>query len=795
VLDAYYAGNRNIRVAISAVRHMMDADLKLLRYLPLVLILTLVGCGGGSSSPAPQQPNQLAVVLSPLSASMGVGTSKQFTATVTGTSNTAVTWSVDGVNGGNPTVGAVSTSGLYTSPALEGNHTVTATCVANTGTSASAQVTVQGTAAVSPSSVQLAEGATQQFSAMFQGVSNSGVTWSVDGTNGGSATAGTVTAVGLYTAPLQPGSHTITAISAVDATLSASATITVNGLTITPTASTVLPSATLQFTAAGSSSSISWSVDGATGGSAQVGTISQSGLYTAPFATGAHVIAASLTSNPSVIAKDTLTVINSSPGAVLTYHNDDARDGAFTSETTLTPLNVNSATFGKLFTYTVDGQVYAQPLYLPQLSIGGVKHNVVFVATEANSVFAFDANGSQTTPLWSVNLGVPVPKNDQEGVSPQLGITSTPVIDITTGTMYVLAETTSGPFTLHALDVTTGKEKFGGPIVVTGSVAGTGWDSVGGSIALESSCYQRTSLALNPATNSIYLGFGHCNHGWLLAYDKTTLKQTAIFNDTPDGAGGGLWGGGGAPAINDQTGDVFLITGVDLNDPPSGYNDAFLRLTSSNLAVGDYFQPDNEAFLRANDADLGSGSAILMPDNTSSTPHEIVGGGKDGRIFVVNRDNMGSFNPTVNNVIETVQTGVQQFDNIFSTPVYWNGFVYYHCESDVLQAFSWSNGMLSMQPTSSGSAVYSVHGATSSLSANGTTNGIVWEIDNSNYGTGPSILHAYNATDVATELYNSSQTGSRDTAGLALKFTVPTIAGGEVFVPTANELDIYGLLP
>ena len=737
-------------------------------------------------------------MLSPLSATMAAGATQQFTATVTGTSNTAVTWSVDGVNGGNSTVGTVSASGLYTSPAAVGNHTVTATCVVNATKSASAQVTVQGAAAVSPSSVQLAEGATQQFTATFQGVSNSGATWAVDGTNGGNATVGTVSAVGLYTAPSQPGSHTITATSSVDAMLSASATITVDGLTITPAASTLLPSATLQFTAVsqGSSSSVSWSVDGIAGGSAQVGTISQNGLYTAPFATGAHVIAASLAAIPTVIAKSSITVINSSPGAVLTYHNDDARDGAFTSETTLTPLNVNSATFGKLFTYTVDGQVYAQPLYLPQLSVGGAKHNVVFVATEANSVFAFDANGSQATPLWSVNLGVPVPKNDQEGVSPQLGITSTPVIDVTTGTIYVLAETTSGPFTLHALDVTSGKEKFGGPVVVTGSVAGTGWDSVGGSITLESSCYQRTSLALNPATNSIYLGFGHCNHGWLLAYDKTTLKQTAIFNDTPDGAGGGLWGGGGAPAINDQTGDVFLITGVDLNDPSSGYNDAFLRLTASSLGVADFFQPDNEAFLRANDADLGSGSAILMPDNTSSTPHEIVGGGKDGRIFVVNRDNMGSFNPTVNNVIETVQTGVQQFDNIFSTPVYWNGFIYYHCEADVLRAFSWSNGMLSMQSVSMGSPVSSMHGATSSLSSSGTTNGIIWEIENSNYGNGgPSILHAYNASNVATELYNSSQAGSRDTAGLALKFTVPTIAGGKVFVPTANELDIYGLLP
>jgi hypothetical protein len=710
---------------------------------------------------------------------------------------------VDGAAGGSATVGTISPSGVYTAPALEGSHTVTATCVVDTTKTASAKVTVQGLISLSPASAQLATGATQQFSVTVQGVTNTAVTWSVDGTTGGNTTVGTITTAGLYTAPAQSGSHTVTVTSVADATLASSATVTVGStstsISLTPTTATVLPSATLQFTATVSGSTnptITWSVDGTAGGSAQVGTISSAGLYTAPFATGAHSVTASLASNPSINAKSTLTVINSSAGAVLSYHNDDFRDGAFTGETTLTPLNVNSSLFGKLFTYTVDGQIYAQPLYLPQLTINGVKHNVVFVATEGNTVFAFDANGLQSTPLWSVNLGTPVPINDQEGVSPQLGITSTPVIDVTTGTIYVLAESTSGPFNLHALDVTTGKEKFGGPVTVTGSVSGTGWDSSGGTITLESSCYQRTSLALNPATNSIYLGFGHCPHGWLLAYDKTTLKQTAIFNDTPDGAGGGLWGGGGAPAINDQNGDVLLITGVDQNDPSSGYNDAFLRLSASNLAVADYFQPDNEAFLRANDADLGSGAAILMPDNPSSTPHEIIGGGKDGRIFVVNRDNLGGFSPTVNNVIQTVQTGVQQFDNIFSTPVYWNGFIYYHCENDVLQAFSWTNGMLSTQPVSQGTAIYTMHGATSSLSANGNTNGIVWEIENSNYGNGgPSILHAYDATNVGTELYNSSQAGSRDTAGLALKFTVPTIAGGKVFVGTSNELDIYGLLP
>jgi PQQ-like domain len=633
--------------------------------------------------------------------------------------------------------------------------------------------------------------ANTQFAATVTGTTNTNVTWSVDKIAGGNSTVGTITAAALYSAPPQAGTHTVTVTSAADPTKTATATVTVLDFLLSPLSAMVAPGATQQFSTA---IPVNWSVDGVAGGNGAAGTINSSGMYTAPLATGAHSITATSTANPALSASAALTVINSSPGAVLTYHNNNARDGAFTEETVLIPSNIGSAHFGKLLSYPVDGQIYAQPLYLPQVSIAGANHDVVFVATENNSVYAFDAKGSQVTPLWTKSLGTATPRNDLEGVSPLLGITSTPVIDVTTGTLYVLAENTNAHFQLHALDITSGAEKFGGPVTVTGSVSGTGLDNAGGTITLENSCYQRMGLALNPVTNMIYLAFGHCNHGWILAYDKTTLQLTATFNDTPDGAGGGLWAGGGAPAIDDVTGDLYLITGVDQNDPSSGYNDAFLRLSGKDLSVLDFFQPDNEAFLRANDADLGAGATILMPDDSSGSPRETIGGGKDGRVFVVNRDSMGSFSPTADNVFEIVQTGVQQFDNIFSTPVYWNGSLYYHCESDVLHAFSWSNGLLSTQPVSSGNSKFAMHGATPSLSSNGMQNGIIWEIDNTNYGSGPAVLHAYDATNVGNELYNSSQAGSRDTAGMALKFTVPTIAGGKVFVPTANELDIYGLL-
>jgi len=747
------------------------------------------------------------VSVSPGVALVAAGATQQFTATVGGLSNTSVTWSVDGIAGGNITVGTISSTGLYTAPAQAGMHTVTATSVANNTETATAAISV-GTASVSPGSALVNGGATEQFSATVQGFTNTAVTWSVDGVSGGNSAVGTITAAGVYTAPSEAGSHTIMVTSVADSSLAASAAVSVLVLTISPTAVTVAPSGTEQFTSTiqgTTTTTVSWSVDGVAGGNSTVGTISAAGLYSAPFAIGGHTITATSALSSSISTSTTLTVTNTSAGAVLTYHNDDTRDGAFTQETTLTTANVNSTQFGKLFSYRVDGQIYAQPLYLPRVSIAGVTKSVVYVATQNNTVYAFDASGAQTTPFWQVNLGTSVTKDDVTGVNPVVGILATPVIDATTNTMYVLAEVFGKgiPFFLHALDVTTGLEKFGGPVQVNGSVSGTEGGASNHTITLGADCYQRMGLALNPVTNAISIPFGSCTHGWVLAYDKTTLQQTAIFNDTPDdNGGGGLWASGGAPAVDDATGDMYLMSGVDVGDEIStGYNDSFLRLNAADLSVLDYFTPDNNLTLEQNDADLGSGSNILLP-SSSAYPHETIGGGKDGNLFVVNRDHMGSFDST-NSVIQTVHTGTQQYNNIFSTPVYWNGSIYVHCNQDVLRAYSWSasTGLMSMQPTSSAAAVYSMHGATASVSANGTANGIIWDTDNSNYNendpslSGPLVLHAYDATNVATELYNSSQAGTRDTSGLALKFTVPSIAGGRVFVPTASELDVYGLLP
>ena len=511
--------------------------------------------------------------------------------------------------------------------------------------------------------------------------------------------------------------------------------------------------------------------------------------------------------NGTATAQTTVTLTSPSAGvAVLMHKNDLAGDGANLNEVTLTPANVNAKNFGRKYALPVDGQIYAQPLYVPGLMVNGAAHNTVFAATQNDSVYAFDSDsGSQ---LWKMSLGTTVSNNDPEGVQPILGILSTPVIDPTTNTIYVTAVTSGRVLKLHALDITTGAEKFGGPVAVTASVPGTGAGSSNGKVPLSAGCYQRTALTL--ANGRIYMGFGHCDHGWMLAYNASTLAQTQAFNTSPNGVGGDIWMGGAAPVV-DSNGNLYLESADDIGSTaPSStdYPDAFLKM-SPDLQVLDFLIPSDERYLESNDADLGSGGPILMPNNSSSHPFELIGGGKDGRVFVIDRNGMGGYHADPNGQndnVQTVQTGTQQFDNIWGSPAFWNGLLYFHTEGDVLRSYVWnaqgSAGLLATHSANSGNIVYLNHGASPSISANGTNDGIVWDVDNSGYpknggsGGSPAVLHAYNADDVGQELYNSSQAGSgRDTAGHACKFSVPTVTGGKVFVPTCTELDIYGLLP
>jgi len=520
-------------------------------------------------------------------------------------------------------------------------------------------------------------------------------------------------------------------------------------------------------------------------------------------AAGAHNVVVQFWDNSGNVpakASENITVSGGTGSSVdvTTAHNDQSRTSANTQETILTPANVTVAHFGKLVGYGVDGQVYAQPLYVSNLNIGGNTRNVLYVATEHDSVYAFDADYKQGAPYWSKSLiapgQAPAASSDSEGISPEIGITGTPVIDRAQNAIYIVAMTNvsgvGNEFWLHALDLVTGAEKFGGPVRINPTVSGTGYGNVNGQLTIEGGCYERVGLALS--SGNVYVTFGHCSHGWVVAYNESNLALAGVFNSSPNGKGASIWMGSGTPPV-DSSGNLFFETGVDADSTTdSGYSDSFIKL-SPGLTLLDYFMVDNNAYLTANDADLGSGAPTILPDNSSAYPHEIVGAGKDGRIFLVNRDNMGKFDPNVNHVIQVIPSGTKQFDNFFDQPAYWNGNLYYHAEDDVLRQFKWTNGLLSTGPAYTGTVTYGVHGASPSVSSNGNSNGIVWELQVDGQPNGPAVLHAYDATNVSHELYNSNMNAA-DKAGPAVKFTVPTIVNGKVYVPAGHEVDIYGLV-
>lgn len=497
---------------------------------------------------------------------------------------------------------------------------------------------------------------------------------------------------------------------------------------------------------------------------------------------------------------------------MLTWRNDLSRTGQNLNETVLTPSNVNVSTFGKKFTFIVDDYVYTQPLVVTNQRIAGGTHNVVYVATANDSVYAFDADGSSASPYWQDSFidaasGITAVPGANVGSGNQTGITGTPVIDRTRNAMYVVSRVvnTNGSPTdissyhqyIHALDLSTGAEHTGQPVEVSVCVPGSGYDASNGQV-----CFNpwrennRVSLAL--VNNVVYAAWASINddedpyHGWVLAYDADTLKLMAAFNSTPNGSEGGIWMAGAAPAC-DSNGNLYFVSGNGSFDSSDGnYGQSALRLSYANgaLTPTDFFTPFNWSAMDVSDLDVGSGGALLLPDNTSSHPHQLTFSGKEGNIFLLDRDNMGQFQSLGNTQI--VQQIAGAFPaGIFSTPAYWNGNLYYVGSGDVIKQYSWTNGLISGTPVSSGITAYAFPGASPSISANGAANAIVWTIERTS--ANQAILHAYDATDVASELYNSVQNAARDDAGLAVKFNVPTIANGKVYIGTINKLEVYGL--
>ena len=637
----------------------------------------------------------------------------------------------------------------------------------------------------------------------------------------------------------------VTAVAAGTATISAnltgqsgSAAVTVGStrslvsISITPGSAALTVGSTKQLTAtanysdgsaANINSSATWTSSNST-----IAAVNSTGLVGAAAAGNVTITASS--SNQRATA--TVAIGTN----VVTWHNDNLRSGLNAGEGILTPQNVNPQRFGKLYSYSVDGYIYAQPLFMSNLSFNGSLHNVVFVATEEDSVYAFDSdNFASGSALWHVSLlqagETPITVGS---IKPDLGITSTPAIDLTSHTMYIVSaqesSTGSGTFRLHALDITNGTEKFGGPVTLQASVPGTNSNSVNGVVSLTTFCVQRAALLV--ANGSVFIGFGGCHSGWLLAYDAKSLSRTGVFNSSPNlngegtfGGAGGIWMGGGGPAADDL-GNIYITTGNGPYDGQTAFGDSVLKF-DSKLNLLDHFTPHDYQYMDCADKDLAAGGLLLIPGST-----EAVAGGKNGKLYLVNTSGLGGMQANDAGATQTLwfesdkvapysssctdshgvnTTEINSYE-IFSTSAFFNGSIYLGVTPTLpavpapLRQFSYA-GALTPGANTSDNILQSSYGTTPFISAAGTSSGIIWMIDHGqpiqSTGTASSaILRAFDASNLAVELYDSSQ-NSDDAPGYGIKFTSPIVANGKVFIGTAHdpiatsnptgELDIYGL--
>lgn len=596
---------------------------------------------------------------------------------------------------------------------------------------------------------------------------------------------------------------------------------------------------------------VSWSSNDGGSFSPTTSTTGNPVTFTAPASAGVVTITATSIADGSKTATATLGVTDLT--GVATYLNANSRQGANSKEYALATSGataVNSTNFGKLFSCAVDAAVYAQPLWVANLSISGPTHNVVYAATQHDTLYAFDADANPCTTLWQtgangVNSLLPsgqtwVTSGDVTctDLAPTVGIVGTPAIDLGTNTIYVVtkSKTTSGTTTyhqlLHALDLATGAEKFSGPVEISASVSGTGVGSSGGVVKFDPFVNNQRPALLLENGHVIISWASHCDygsyHGWVMSYSASTLGQEAVLNTSPNGINSGVWMSGNGPAA-DSSGNIYFATGngtfdaTNTSGSTNDYGDSIIKLgppSGGNFSSLSYFRSyQQEPSPDSADIDQGSGGLLLFP--AVGAKNHLIQSGKDGHIYVMNQASLGGFNTSSNSIIQEVSN--QFTGGIWGSPSYWNGHLYYGAGEDVtlnsdpLRAFSFdtiTNGTISSTPTSSSTPKFGFPGPTSSISATGSSNGIVWSLSNQDFCTsqskacGPTVLHAFDATNLATELWNSTQ-GSGNAAGNAIKFTVPTVANGKVFVgtrgnntgggdsstSTPGELDVYGLLP
>ena len=572
---------------------------------------------------------------------------------------------------------------------------------------------------------------------------------------------------------------------------------------------------------------VNWYVDGVEGGNDQVGTISTTGLYAPPsnFTVGTHTVEAVSQQNPK--KNGTATVYLVGLAGVYTNKYDNFRDGQNLQETVLTPANVNVNTFGKLFSYPVDGVVTAQPLYVANVYLDNPQngspgyYNVVYVVTEHDSVYAYDASGTVSGPLWQDSFidpptVIPVPGSciGYPGTK-EWGITSTPVIDPNTNTIYVEARTLenatgcNGTYVhrLHALDITSGEEKFGGPVVIQAQVPGTGKGSQNGILSFSPQWENNRpglleSQSVNDPNPVVYVGSASLNdygpyHGWVLGLDSQTLALDYVFCTTPDGEAGGIWQMGSGLAA-DSNGNLFLATGNGTFDNISDFAQSVLELTpegNGNLVMSDYYTPDTYKVTNSQDWDVSSGGILILPDQPGSYPHLAIGGGKEGTIYVMDRDNLGGYDPTGNNIVQYIVGAIKgsipdhsPFYGIWNASSYFNENVYIFGEWDYPKMFTMSNGLLPTTATSTGTII--MGGPVANISANGTDDAIVWLLQ-----TDAAVMRAYDPSDLTQEYYDTNQKPGRDGIGGTRTPRVSLlVANGRVYVLSDSKVIAYGLL-
>jgi len=636
--------------------------------------------------------------------------------------------------------------------------------------------------------------------------------------NGATATATSWSATTIVTAVpsgATTGNVTVTVGGQNSNGVTFTVTVSTISVTLTPVRGGVTVTQPLVLTANVqndfSNAGVSWSSSG--GSLTNQTTSSATFSATAP---GVYTITATSKTDPTRSGASVIGVTDLS--AVSTWRNDASRSGVNSQEYALTPQNVTTASFGRLFSCPVDGYVFAQPLWVANVSIGGSPHNVVFVATENDSLYAFDADGPGCKSVWSTAkvslipageaVAVPADLQNDDALGPAVGITGTPVIDPASQTIYLVAlskntATNAIIQRLHAIDITTGQERPNSPAVIAASVNGTGYDNSNGTVTFAAKMQKQRPalLLLNGVIYVSFAGFQDIDfyHGWLMGYDASTLNLVTVFNDTIDGGRGGIWMSGGGPAADSQ-GNIYLLTGNgDFNADTGGrnYGDTFLKLgASAGLSVSDWFTPFDQSNLNANDLDLGGGGAVILLDQPSGpVPHLVLGGGKAGTFYVLNRDSLGHFNSTGNSqIVQSFSIGA---NGIYATPLFWQNTLYAAANGTPLSAYPFSpvTDKFQTSPSSVSSQSFGYPGTTPALSAAGTANSILWAFRRTS-ATTPGVLHAYDPSNLKTEFWNSSQaTGGRDLPSNAVRFFSLTVANGKVYIGTQTELDVFGLLP